>query len=207
MHKNMFNCEFCGVKRMGRHNSRLFDSFSNGYYNGDYTEEEQRGVDKYLWRRFVGGMSVMCVMILLVLTGYVCSCVSHACTRAELGGTWILADDYSDGYDADDRVVEFRYQEIFREDKELVLYMNGSKRGRVILREGRHAVEFEYRYFPLSPSWKVTIWITEENGQVTLDYKDHVKSEGEWVEKDVTETYIRVSEECSLTEDRLAELY
>ncbi len=196
------------------------------FFSGDYTEEEQRGIDKYLWRRFVFGMIGMGIMLLLMLTGYSCSCISDACTRAEYIGTWVLSEDYNDGFDSDDRYIELCYEENRRGEEILRLYMDGTSKGEVIRKDGYRAVETRDFFNNLGIGLDVTIRIHEKKGQITLKYKDYSDIETTSTINsiigdafnfsysvpdisaiEVTETYIRISKKAALTEEQRAALY
>jgi len=195
-------------------------------FGNDYTEEEQRGIDKYLWRRFVFGMIGVGLMLLLSLVCYSCNSVSTACVRADYSGTWIMEEDYGDGYHSEDRFIELRYEKNRRGNEELHLYIDGSRKGEIIRKEGRLAVETTERFYSMNIKRDVTFWITEKKGVLTLEYKEYSLVEStntissviggqfdvtysipEITETDVTETYIRISKETGLTEEQRAELY
>lgn len=196
------------------------------FFGNDYTEEEQRGIDKYLWRRFVFGMAAAGVMLVLILAGYACSGTAIACSQSRYGGTWILEEDYADGFDGDDRVLEFRYEENRYGDNVFALYIDGSREGEA--RSGVRGIEVDaekiiHSYFVKRD---VTYRLFPDKDRMTLEYEDYEYTESPDVissviggefditypipeirEFEVTETYIRISEKTGLTEEQRDALY
>ncbi len=192
----------------------------------EYTEEEQRGVDKYLLRRALfGGIGVV---LLLVFSLSIASChMMRGCRiRSLCHGTWVLAEDHADGYDSTDRMLEFRSSESSRGEIVTVMYLDGSKKGEVQYHMGSMAVVTRRTFYPTLSEREIIYYILPQKDRMTLEYKDYSMTEGsnvissvvggqfdvtysipEITESEVTETYIRISEESGLTAEQLAALY
>jgi|GEM_PF-1800011 len=185
-------------------------------FSDDYTEEERRGVNKFLGRRAAFGCFGV-ILGLLVMIGFWSCEMAVVCTRSKIEGTWVAAEDYSNGFDDDDNFIEFRYEGVRRDEKGVVLYMNGSKKGEVRLKEGRRAVETRQTGMLASPNREITIWITVSDDKVTLEYTDYSRPFyqtdgggmywGRETATEITETYVRISEDTGLSEEQRDALY
>lgn len=209
---------------MGNYGSRMSSFFTN-----DYTDEERRGVEKYLWRRFVYGGIATVILLVFALSIPLCKGINFACVRSDCIGTWILAEDYYDGFDSDDCYIDFREEKNNYDESVLILYKNGSKIGRVLTKAGgQSAVQRERLLFFYNYGNDDLIYLSFDKDELTMEYTEYPAHFGSVIinsnispsdyhypytapflsgPEEMTEKYIRISEDYKLTEEQRAALY
>ena len=87
------------------------------------TESEWQAIRRYRRRKAVTGLAGMALALVMLA----CFLLPKALFTAQLQGTWIPADEYADGYQAEDDRLEFRDDHF---------YLNGSKYGYLVMKDG-----------------------------------------------------------------------
>jgi len=183
-----------------------------------YTEEERRGIDKYLYRRLFWALGALILILVLYGAAHSCDIFTATCARSEYIGTWVLAEDYYDGFDRGDCLVEIRIGS--EHNKNVVsLYRNGNYLGDISNKDGQLSAENNLPH-AASQNHNDPIIISIDNGMLTLEYNVYPSYNTDGTpyftsaaasyaadSTTVTETYIRISADCNLTEDQRAELY
>lgn len=168
------------------------------------TEAEREGIRRYRRRKAVIGLAGMALALVMLA----CILLPKALFTTQLQGTWIPADEYADGYHAEDDRLEFRDDHF---------YLNGSKYGYLVMKDGKNYIPV---YAPLGEFRKevsvkddtLTIRYTPPKAAHTytgdsLNVSTLVQSVTLSQPEEVVETYIRVSDQCDLTPAQLSELY
>lgn len=168
------------------------------------TEEEREGIRRYHRRKAVVGLAGM----LLALVMLACFLLPKLLFSMQLQGTWIPADEYADGYHAEDDRLEFRDD---------YFYLNGSKYGMLVMKDSKSYIPV---YAPLGEFRKevsvkddtLTIRYTPPKAAYTytgdsLNVATIVQSVSLSQPEEVVETYIRISDQCGLTAQEMDALY
>lgn len=168
------------------------------------TEAEREGIRRYHRRKAVIGLAGM----LLALIMLACFLLPKLLFSMQLQGTWIPAEEYKDGYHAEDDRLEFRDD---------YFYLNGSKYGLLVMKDGKNYIPV---YAPLGEFHKevsvqgdtLTIRYTPPKAAHTytgdsLNVATIVQSISLSQPEEVVETYIRISDQCGLTPQQLDALY
>lgn len=168
------------------------------------TEAEREGIRRYQRRKAVIGLAGM----LLALVMLACILLPKLFFSAQLQGTWIPADEYQDGYQAEDDRLEFR---------DNYFYLNGSKYGQLVMKEGKTYIPV---YAPLGEFHKdvsvkgdtLTIRYTPPKAAYSytgdsLNVVTIVQSVSLSQPEEMVETYIHISDQCDLTPEQLDTLY
>lgn len=180
----------------------------------------------YEWRRFrqrmiILGITLVICLIIACLYGMTLNTENHM-----MQGTWILQEDYEDGFHPKDRYLEYRNG---------TYYMSGSRLGKPTRRDGKLIISHN------TPMGQRERTLSFEGDTMTMTYIAHqpnvILSNAEKeamqnnpayggpygagsnyaliqqivqdtkTDKRVVETYIRISNEIDLTEEQRDELY
>lgn len=168
------------------------------------TEAERKGIRRYHRRKAVIGLAAMALALVMLA----CFLLPKLFFSMQLKGTWIPAEEYKDGYHAEDDRLEFRDD---------YFYLNGSKYGYLVMKDGKNYIPV---YAPLGEFHKevsvqgdtLTIRYTPPKAAHTytgdsLNVATIVQSISLSQPEEVVETYIRISDQCGLTPQQLDALY
>lgn len=180
----------------------------------------------YEWRRFRQRMIILAVsLIFCAICGGLYG-LSRLSDNTMMKGTWILQEDYEDGFHPEDRYLEY---------KDGTYYMSGSRFGKPTRRDGKLIISHN------TPMGQRERTLSFEGDTMTMTYVAHQPSvilsnaEKEAMQNNpayggpygvgsnyaliqqivqdtktngrVVETYIRISMECDMTEEQRDELY
>lgn len=172
------------------------------------TESEWQAIRRYHRRRAVIGLIGMAVALALVGMIALTKTVAQSAYR----GTWVAYDDYRDGFHPEDVYLELR---------EGTFYRNDNHWGELERAEGRDVIPvrapagFYYRYLTAHgdeltieyrlPSTAYTNPATAATFNYATDIAKLVQEQEE--KRNVVEMYVRISEECRLTDEQRDALY
>ena len=192
----------------------------------NFTEEEWNGVQKYWRLRFRYGMITVAVMLVLSAICAVTVLKKDSCTSSLYAGTWVLAEDYADGFDSDDVYIEFRAgNKYFRGgsymgklepvsgeielDKYTPMQM-GSDSISADFKDDKLVLERRSTYKPMIANDYSTYYpviTSSDAGGFVLPGNLFDPTQFMQGQETVTETFVHISKQCELTEEQRAELY
>ncbi|MBR2925085.1 MAG: hypothetical protein IKC28_08655 [Clostridia bacterium] len=181
------------------------------------TEAERQTISRYHRQRAIVGLIAMMVMLIAMAI----ILLPMGITRARLAGTWIAFDEHADGFQPEDAIVEF---------KDGVFYRNGKNAGMPVTKNGQtvitvHTPAGQYEKYlsvkddiltiEYTPPTVIGIYtgsrtsLPDWNGSLTYATAVAVQQSQQDTGKDrrVVEIYVRISNQCGLTEDERAALY
>lgn len=172
------------------------------------TEDEIAAIRRYRRRRAVVGLAglVLALILLGLLT------LSRTATRNTYRGTWIAYDDFADGFHPEDDYLELRDGDF---------YLNDNHYGKLERENGRDVIPvrapagFYYRYLSVRGDELTVEYQLPQTSYLnssvsvsfssTADIAKLVKDQE--AERHIVEMYVRISEDCRLTEAQRDELY
>lgn len=177
----------------------------------------------YEWRRFRQRMIILVIALIFCAICGGFYALSRLADNSMMKGTWILQEDYEDGFHPEDRYLEY---------KDGTYYMNGSRFGKPTRQDGKLIIPIRS-----AMGWKDRT-VAFHGETMTMEYmgtktpvilsgtdKDDNPAyggpygpgsgyalaqqalQGNLVNSRIVETYVRISMECDLTEDERNELY
>ena len=179
-----------------------------------YTEEEKQGIRRYHRQRAVVGLCALAFT--LVLLGLF-ALGQHALQSA-YRGTWVAYDDHADGFHPGDRWLELRESDF---------YLNNNHYGRLKREAGKDFIPVN------APVGQYNRYLSVNGDVLTIEYQLPATSmvysstaaaqtgfidpaspaliqsilEQSKQERYVVEMYVRISDECRLTQEQRAALY
>ena len=135
-------------------------------------------------------------IIVCVLIAAVTSMATESCSRSGTTGTWVLREDYLNGFDAADRYVEFRSDGSF--------FVNGSHKGYLVLDGKKRGISTIPDVNYLSSSADT---VRLENNKLIIEAKSNRLYDFPSADAWRLQVYILVSRECGLTPEERSELY
>lgn len=182
-----------------------------------YTEEERKVLNRHHRQRAVVGLVGLVVMLLAMAI----ILLPMGITRTRLAGTWVPFDEHADGFQPQDAVLEF---------KDGVFYRNGKNAGIPVTKSGKTVIRVQ------TPAGQYDKLLSVNDDILTIEYTlpkiiggytGSQSSPSDWngnlsyatavavqqgqssAENDrhVVEMYVRISNQCDLTEEQRAALY
>lgn len=177
----------------------------------------------YEWRRFRQRMIILALFLIFCAICGGLYGLSRLSDNTMMKGTWILQEDYEDGFHPEDRYLEY---------KGGTYYMNGSRFGKPTRQDGKliiskhtpsgqrdRTLSFDGNTMTMEyMSTKTPVILSGSSGDDNPAYggpygpgSSHAlvqqALQGNLVDSRIVETYVRISMECDLTEEQRDELY
>lgn len=162
-----------------------------------FAGDDNHGVRKYLKNKTVAGIgSALLLIAICVLVGVGTSVSTESCARSSTTGTWVLREDYYNGFDPDDMYVEFRDDGSF--------HVRGSHKGYLVIDGQKRGISvFPDMTYLSSNADKVRL----ENKLLIIEAKSNDMYEMESADAWRLQVYVHISGDCELTPEQRAELY
>ncbi len=136
------------------------------------------------------------LLIICVLIGVVASVTTESCSRSGITGTWVLREDYYNGFDFDDMYVEFRNDGSF--------FVNGSHKGYLVIDGKKRGISTVPDMNYLS---KAADKVRMENNLLIIEGQSNRLFDFSSPDAWRLQVYIRISGDCELTQEQRAVLY
>lgn len=159
--------------------------------------EEEKGIKKYLNSRNAAGFgSALLLIVICVAIAVVSSVTTESCSRSGTTGTWVLREDYYNGFDQGDRYVEFR--------KDGSFFVNGEKKGYLVIDGKKRGISTIPNMSYLNSSADK---IRLENNLLIIEAQSNRLYDMPSADAWRMQVYVRISRDVELTPEHRAELY
>ena len=153
------------------------------------------GKDK-LNSKVAAGLGGVVILIVCVLIGVAASVTTESCSRSGVTGTWVLREDYYNGFDPGDRYVEFRDDGSF--------FVNGSHKGYLVIDGKKRGISTVPNMSYLSKSADK---LRLENNLLIIEGQSNRLFDFDSPDAWRLQVYVRISGKCELAPEQRASLY
>lgn len=189
----------------------------------DYLSDTFRAPNKdewaYEWRRFRQRMIILAIVLIFCAICGGLYGLSRLSENLIMQGTWVLKEDYEDGFQSDDNYLEFKGRECYR---------SGKRFGRVTQQDDKLIIPFTTAFGRRNRTLSfhgdtLTVEYTGSTVPVTLPVNGNEIGSpygsgsgndilnqiihANRVDTTIVDTYVRISTECDLTEEQRDALY